>query len=87
MEKDKYGFIHFLQRESKILKINTHNKKWIVASENYENNHNEAYMSLVVDNGKFSFLFPFKIKNLISIFLKSTIYSFYLLITCIIIKY
>lgn len=53
IEKDTYRFSHFLKRDSKILKI--HTKKWIVASENLGNSHNEAFMSLVVDNGKFCF--------------------------------
>ena len=45
IENNKYGFSHFLKREKKIFKINTHTKKWIVASENLGNSHNEGFMS------------------------------------------
>lgn len=54
IEKDKYDFTHILQGESKKLKINA--KKWIVASlksARLENSHNQAFISLIADNGNF----------------------------------
>ena len=62
IEKDKYLLTHFLQVESKILKINNHTKKWIVASlksENLETSYNKAFISLVMNNGKSIFLYCF----------------------------
>ena len=52
IEKDKNDFTHILQGVSKKLKINA--KKWIVVSlksARLENNNNQAFISLIADNG------------------------------------
>lgn len=51
IEKYKYDFTHILQGESKKLKINA--KEWIVASLKSASSNNQAFISLIADNGNF----------------------------------
>ena len=49
IEKNKYDYNHILQGESKKLKINA--KELILASLKSASSNNQAFISLIADNG------------------------------------